>query len=181
MRAKQERVFIATVIVGMMLCSCNLPKPTATPDLSATIVQGTLSALQTSAAAAQTRQSALNTSTPAPAATLPLVTQRPAGNPVVTTDSLCWVGPGNQYEVVSAIRAGTSVELLGRGTVAGWYIVRNPIYRDPCWILASSLQIDPSIDISGLPYFSPPATPSPTPTNTPTNTPTPTLTPVTTP
>ncbi len=177
------RFIIAATVVGLSLLGCNLPTVTATPSAAGTSVDATLAVLETSAALAITQTAApagLPTATPLAAVpTGTAVDQRP----LVTTDTLCWVGPGNQFEVMSAIRSGTRVDLLGRGTIAGWYIVRNPIYHDPCWILATALQIEPSVNITGLPYFSPPPTPTSTPTNTPTitNTPAPSPTPTSTP
>jgi hypothetical protein len=81
--------------------------------------------------------------------------------------------------------------MLGRGVIAGWYIVRNPIYGDPCWLQANDLQIPAGYDVSSLPLFNPPftetptasvtplvsATPSVTLTAAPTGTPSPAVTP----
>lgn len=173
MRTVAGHLMLLCTILCLSLLGCNLPRGTAAPDLRGTIVASTLGVLQTSAAATQTAQEARSSPTEPLAPTeTPSSTPTP-GNPQVTSDALCWVGPGNQYEVVSAIRKGTNVELLGKGTIPGWYIVRNPIYRDPCWIQASALRIDPSLDLSGLPSFSPPATPEPTETHTPVPTDTP--------
>ncbi len=181
MRAKQRRFLIAAIAVGMVLVGCNLPKPTPTPSFSATSLGGTLAGLQTSAAVTQTAMGMFATSTFSVAPAIPAATENPSQNPLVTADSLCWAGPGNQYEVVSAIRSGTRPELLGRATIPGWYIVRNPIYHDPCWIPAANVEISPSTDLSALPYFSPPATPTPTPTDTATPTRTATPSPTDTP
>ena len=181
MKGKSRRLMLPTAMIGLAVLGCNLPSTLETPDASVTIVASTLSALETGVALTQTALGVVDTSTPITVPTLPAgLTPTPPG-PVVIKDTLCWVGPGNQFEVVSAIRAGALVELLGRGTIPGWFIVRNPIYHDPCWIQAATLQIDPGLDLSGLPYFSPPPTPTPTPTNTPTKTPLPTPTPTNTP
>ncbi len=179
MRRNAGRLIVIAVIPGLALLGCNLPTATATPDAGGTIVAATLSALETSAAIAitQTAPAGTSTSTPDVSPTIPPGVTTVQQNPLVIHDTLCWVGPGNQFEVVSAVRTGTRVDLLGRGTLAGWFIVRNPIYHDPCWIQATDLQIDAGLDLSGLPYFSPPPTPTPTPTNTPTKTPLPTNTP----
>jgi len=83
-------------------------------------------------------------------------------NPLVTRDVLCWFGPGSVYEVISSIKSGTQVQLLGRGSISDWLIVENPRYHRPCWIQASNLQIDPAYDVSVLPTFTPPPTPTPT-------------------
>jgi hypothetical protein len=181
MRENSGRLIVPTVILGLTILGCNLPSGTGTPNASGTIVAATLSALETGVALTQTALGMVATSTPIVGPTLsPSLTATQQGT-AVTRDTLCWVGPGNQFEVVSAIRTGVIVELLGRGTIPGWYIVRNPIYHDPCWIQATDLRIDPGLDPSGLPYFSPPPTPTPTPTNTPTKTRTPTVTPTNTP
>ena len=165
------------ILTGTMLClslfGCNLPKAGGKLNMSGTIIAATLGYLQTSAASAQTAEVIVYTSTSefAPSATASR-TQTPK-NPLVTIDTLCWAGPGNAYEVVSAVRERSRLVLLGIGTIPGWYIVRNPIYRDPCWIQATALQIDPGFDLSGLPYVSPPATPTPTEHDTPVPTGTP--------
>jgi uncharacterized protein YgiM (DUF1202 family) len=88
---------------------------------------------------------------------------------------LCWQGPGPKYEVVSALTKGSRVKLLGQGSISGWYIVRNPIYHDPCWVQQTDLQIEPGTDLLSLQIFNPPPTYTPTqppPTSTPTVTPT---------
>jgi hypothetical protein len=105
------------------------------------------------------------TDTPAPTATLQ--------NPLVLRDTLCWVGPGPQYEVVSALKTNTRVELIGRGIVTGWWVVTNPIYNDACWVQAADVQIEPGFDTSTLKLINPPPTPTFTPTQTHTPTPTP--------
>jgi hypothetical protein len=141
----------------LLLQACNLPSGapvTPTP----TVATPTLAAdLATSTPAI--------TDTPAPTAT--------PQNPLVLRDTLCWVGPGPQYDVVSALLANTRVELIGRGTVTGWWVVTNPIYKDPCWVQAVDVQIEPGFDTSALKLIAPPPTPSPTwtPSQTPTPTP----------
>ena len=92
-------------------------------------------------------------------------------NPLVLKATLCWEGPGTAYEVVSSLKKDERVELLGRGSVTGWWVVNNPTYHDPCWMQESDLQIEPGTDLSGLKVFNPPSTPTPTPV--PTSTPTP--------
>jgi hypothetical protein len=65
------------------------------------------------------------------------------------------------------------VEVIGRGSIAGWLIIRNPLYNDPCWARASDLKLDASFDINTLQVYTPP----PLPTNTPKPTPFPSTTP----
>jgi len=108
--------------------------------------------------ASQTPAWTATVSLPQPSAT--------AQNPLVTSTAYCWSGPTNgtlQYELVSSIKAGTRVELLGIGIVAGWWVVRNPRYGDPCWIQQQYVQIDPASDLSQLKTFGVPPTPTATP------------------
>ncbi len=165
------------LLLGVM--ACNLPSATPTVEAGATLVAATVSALETRVSASQTAQPAGASSTPLPSNTIPPQVAPTAGNPLVIQDALCWVGPGDPFEVVSSVKTGTRVELLGRGSLAGWYIINNPIYHDPCWIEAARLQIDPGYDLSVLPIINAPSTPTPTATNTPipSKTPTPTNTP----
>ena len=108
---------------------------------------------------------------------LPTVIESPSAtptpqNPLVLRATLCWIGPGPVYEVVSALKKDERVVLLGRGgSISGWWIVDNPIYHDPCWVQTGDLQLDPGFDTANLKIFNPPPTPTKTPA--PTFTPTP--------
>lgn len=83
----------------------------------------------------------------------------------VVTDSLCWKGPGSQYEVISSVTKDTIVELLGTGEVAGWWVIDNPRYPGvACWLPEDNVATDPNLDPSTLNVF--PVPPLPTPTIT---------------
>jgi len=169
------------LITGLLLIllACNLPSA-ATPttvNLQETFVSGTLSALGTQAAAsAPVAESSATSAIPASETRTPLPAATPQ-NPLVAKAALCWQGPGPVYEVVSAVKQGERVVLLGRGSTNGWWVIDNPIYHDPCWVMADVLQFDTGYNLSGLKVFNPPPTPTPTRTNTPVPTKTPTATP----
>jgi hypothetical protein len=163
--------------LALTLTACNLPssEATPTPDSAATYVALTLSAIETSNASIPTAEALTDTPTPPPTETgtpTPIPTPQ---NPLVLKDALCWQGPGPVYEVVSSVKKDARVEILGRGSSGGWWIIRNPIYKDPCWLMGDVLQFDTGFNVSGLKVFDPPPTPTltPRPTNTPTNTPLP--------
>jgi uncharacterized protein YgiM (DUF1202 family) len=159
--------------LALILAACNMPTAQATPapDVAATYVVATLSAIETANASAPVLVPATVTQTSTPTGTaLPPATPQ---NPLVVKDALCWQGPGAVYEVTSSVKTGTRVELLGRGSVGAWWIIRNPIYHDPCWVQTDVLQIEAGYNLSGLQVFNPPPTPTPIPTHTPTVTPTP--------
>jgi hypothetical protein len=158
-----KRVLVCLACIGVIL-GCTLPWTAGGANTSATMVVETMAALQTDLAASQTAAvtpgapptlQSLPTFTPAPAAT-PTFT-----NPVVKTATLCWTGPGNAYPVVSGVKEGTAVELLGVGSKEGWFVIKNPTYNDRCWIQAKDLQLDPFFTTAGLQVYNPPPTPGP--------------------
>ncbi len=171
MRSCLRYSLAAWVLMGFMVSSCALPVAGASPDVAGTMVAATIFALQTRAAATQTQlavQIPTSAATPVPTIMLtPSITPTPQ-NPVVTTLTLCLTGPGNAYNVVSSVKAGTQVQLLGVGSVPGWFVIENPVYHDRCWIAATSLRLDPGTHIAALPVFNPPPTPGPKATITPT-------------
>ena len=177
----RKRILLITssLLLIILVGSCSLPGTTEeSPDLVATWVAATLTAMDTPAPAPS---EALNpvvraTSTMPPTAS---ETARPTStpqNPLVLETTLCWKGPGAQFEVVSALKKDERVELIGQASISGWWIVDNPIYHDPCWAQAAHLQIEPGYNTSTLPFYTPP----PTPTSTPTDTRTPTTAPTAT-
>ncbi len=117
---------------------------------------------------------------PAPITVTPTITATPTATPsppTIRRDTLCWLGPGPIYPVVSSIQQGTVVELLGVGALEGWFVINNPRFNLPCWVDADDLDVDPNLDLTVLIIFPVPPTPTPTPTPTFTPTATPTNTP----
>ena len=152
---------------------CTLPLLPVARHTSVTMIAQTVSALQTSLAISQTAQAIPMppSATPAPSPTfVPFETPVPA-RPVVVATTLCWTGPGQAYPVVSSVKEGTEVIVIGVGSTAGWLVIENPIYRDRCWIQADYLELDPYFSTAELQVFNPPPThgPSPTPKATPTS------------
>ncbi|MBI5945209.1 MAG: hypothetical protein HY864_12635 [Chloroflexi bacterium] len=159
----------ALLMLVLAILACNLPRTTATPAAQTPTVGGLLT----------------DTATPAPDATLtsaPTMTETASPTPVlqdplVSRAALCWWGPGPVYDVISSLKEGIRVRLVGRGSIPGWLLVDNPTYHVPCWVQDIYLQFDPGTDFAVLPIFTPPPTPTPTASLIPTRTPTPTQTP----
>lgn len=159
------------VLLVSLACSINIdltqpPPPTNLPP--EVIVAQTLTAIAQSAAGAPAAPTVgatvppaqvVSTSTLAFTPTL-IFTSTPQPT-TVTADALCYAGPGDSYEVVSAIQKGTKVKLLGKGAVLGWWVLENPIYTDPCWIMEQYVSIDPAFDTSNLIEYTVPPTPTP--------------------
>jgi hypothetical protein len=172
-------IFFGLLLVGI-LSACNLPNSAQEAEPQDTVATWVALTLTAQGNTAPIPTSTLNpevnvTLPPASTATKVLPTTTPQ-NPLVLETTLCWKGPGSQYEVVSALKKDERVELIGQGSLAGWWIVDNPIYHDPCWAQARDLQIEPGYNTAALPIYTPPPSPTPTPSNTPTPTSTPTAT-----
>lgn len=82
---------------------------------------------------------AISTLTPVPTETpLPAATSTPDA-PVAWPRSLganCRYGPGQEWEVVSSIPAGTNAEIEGRTVNTAWWYVSDPMKTDDsfCWV-----------------------------------------------
>jgi hypothetical protein len=167
----RTRILLITssLLLTFLFASCNLGgAEEESPDLVATWVAATLTAMDVPAPVpSETLKPAVRaTKTPLPTAS---ETARPTStpqNPLVLETTLCWKGPGAQFEVVSALKKDERVELIGQASISGWWIVDNPIYHYPCWAQARHLQIEPGYNTSALPLYTPPPTPTATPTDT---------------
>jgi hypothetical protein len=174
-------LFSPFLLFFMVALACNIPGAGDTDQSVTAVIESAVaqaSTLQASTLVAQTSILPIpgtpRAETPTPQANTPLPSETATpSDPLVLRTTLCWVGPGTQYEVVSALKEGERVSLLGKGSIPDWWIVKNPIYRDPCWAQAGDLQLDPGINLEALQVYYPPPTPTYTPTETFTPSPTP--------
>lgn len=147
-----------SLLLILLAAACAPAQATPAANSLATAVAAAAFQLMTqTAAAASPTPSPTASSTPLPPDTpTPNATQTPAhGEPMVNTFAACYFGPGPTYTLESNISKGKRVELLGVGSVSGWYIIRNPYFHRPCWIAASQLDIDPGINTAALPIMTP--------------------------
>jgi hypothetical protein len=136
--------------------------PPATPPVDAVataVAQAAFDLMtQTAAAASPTPLPPTETPTALPTDT-PSVTptsSEPPRRPQTVNFAACWLGgPGIPNALDSNINKGKAVDLLGLGNADGWYVIRNPYFHRPCWMLASDLKIFPGTDLSGLPVMTP--------------------------
>ena len=169
MRSHLDLGYTASVclILCLLTAGCNLPSAKSNVNAAATSAAATLDALRTAVAATLTAALPADTPTSAPVIPPPPASTSTPQNTVVTQLALCWTGPGNAYPVVSSVKVGVNAELIGVGSIAGWYIIKNPTYHDPCWIEGKNLKIDPNYNLSTLRIYNPPPTPGPTETQVP--------------
>ncbi len=148
-RIQYLSVFGLITILIAAACAAKATPP-AVNDMATNIALG-VSAAQTKTAEAPTPiPSATPTNTPIPA-TMTSVPQQP----VVLHFAPCWFGPGNAYHLESNIEKGERVQLVGVGSIPGWYIIINPYFQQRCWIQAVDLSIDPNMDLSQYPMMTP--------------------------
>lgn len=173
---KYQRLVVVTIIVFILgLSACNNSNSSVTESVAGTLSSIQMSTnvvdLQTKVADLQTNVADLQTNTLASLTPTNMVstldpttaTSVPTPQPVLVIETaLCLQGPGDTYEVISSIKAGTQVELLGRGkTLLGWLVIQNPTYKIPCWMEDEYLKIDPNTDLTNLKIFNLPALPTP--------------------
>ena len=152
--------FLRPVIIGLvviLLSSACATSSTPSPaDQQATNIAVGVAAARTKTASAPTAtRTATPTYTPSPTIT---PTKPPAKPPVVSTFASCWWGPWSQdttYHLESNIEAGEQVQIVGVGSVPGWYIIINPYFYQRCWIKAADLSVDPNMDLSTIPQMTP--------------------------
>jgi len=162
MDGRIKRYILAGITLAVALLACGFPIEDKVPSPQQTVLAATVFVMQTAISTLQTPQPT-DTATLTPVITTtstytPFPTPQ---NPLVIHDTLCWLGPGTQYEVASSLHAGTRVMLLGQGSVPGWWIVVGPVYHDPCWTPQQDIQVDIGFDFSGLHTYDPPPTPKP--------------------
>jgi hypothetical protein len=124
---------------------------------------------QTAAAAAATAAAATPTPLPPTITTTPSPTETVApvlnanGQPklpqTITQGASCWLGGPNVVHETN-LNKGKGVELLGVGSVPGWYIIRDPYFHRPCWISENDLKVFPGTDLSKFPVMTPGGTPT---------------------
>jgi hypothetical protein len=147
------------VLLAVMAAACRAPATPAADSLATAVAQAASDLLTQTAKAASPTPPPTTTLTRGPTNT-PTSTPTSTGppkRPQVRNFAGCWFGPGPSYVLESNISQGKSVDLLGVGSVSGWYIVRNPYFHQPCWMQAADLIIFPGTDLSSVPVMTPPS------------------------
>ena len=160
-----KRNIVAIFAVGMMItasCARVDHAPTPSADAIATLAMMQVYAIQTQTAlAASPTPSITPTATDTPPPTETPIPQSTAAlkRPVTTAFAPCRTGPGPQYTHITNIAEKKYVTLIGMGSVPGWYVIRDPYFRNICWIEAIYVKLDPNLNTSTLPVMTPPPSP----------------------
>jgi len=157
LRLSRLMVIGLAIILGGAACASE-PTPPPTVDAMGTMAAQLASVMlsQTVAAYSPTPLPATATPTPTETMTPEPTSDKPPKRPVTTAFAGCWYGPGPAYVLDSNIAERKYVDLLGIGSIPGWYIIRNPYFHKPCWIEAANLKFDPAMDLSKYPVMTPP-------------------------
>ena len=152
MNLRVLRLITLGFVLTVLSVACAAPQATPPPvnNLATNVAAGVSSAFTLTAEAPTSIPSA----TPLPTATF-TPTSGPIQPPTVRHHAACWFGPGSDYNLESNITKGERVQILGVGSLPGWYIIRNPYFQQPCWIQAADLNIDPAMDLSQYPIVTP--------------------------
>lgn len=154
-----KKIFILTLVNFLLIVSACAPQASATPEVDVVGTMAVELAIQM-----QTQTAAAFTPTPVPVTATSIPTETPIPEPTkdptldvitVIRDAPCYTGPGEAYTRTSNIIAPEPVELLGIGSVPGWYVIRNPYFESPCWIATDAVELDPNMDITVFPTITP--------------------------
>lgn len=160
----QMRHALRTLVIGG-LCTVIAGCASAPQAPSVDIVGSSVAAVaatmvaQTAAAASPTPPPPTVTPTASLVPTL-AETETPSGPPrrpqTVADGVQCWLGgPGAPNILETHINHGKAVDLLGIGDTPGWFIIRDPYFHRPCWILGTDLKFFQTPDPSQLPVMTP--------------------------
>lgn len=156
----KRRFLQLTILITTLLTACT-PQAVPTPTVD---VIGTRSVELASMMLTQTVAAYSPTPLPSPTFTAtPAYTETPTlmPTPAVTVmpkvkgKSPCYTGPGPSYALTSNISDFKDVQMVGVGSVPGWYVIINPYFHSQCWIAAEYLILDPSFNVSAYPTITP--------------------------
>jgi len=158
MDSRHRRLISIGVVIVLSLIACT-PQPTPEPVDSVGTLAAQMASLmltQTAGAASPTPLPATVTETPSSTDTpTPEPTKGQVKRPAIKTFTGCYYGPGLEYGLDSNISENKKVQIVGIGNVPGWYVIINPYFHKQCWVAASDLEVDPNMDLSGLPVMTP--------------------------
>jgi hypothetical protein len=151
----------AILLLAMMACNISTPGATSTPVSTTEIGKDVPTATETEPATetATLEPSLTPTETPALEPSETATPEPPTAS--VVKESNCRAGPGGAYELVTVLKVGENVDVIGRDLGAGFVFVKPaklPEGQEGCWMLITSLDV--SGDVTPLPAFTP--LPSPT-------------------
>lgn len=147
---------LAVILVATACASQPVPTPvdvvgTAAAQLAAVMLTQTAGAFTLTPLPPTSTTTPSFTETPLPSPTSSEPPKPPRANQFTT----CWRGPGPEYQHVTNITEKRKVDIIGIGSVDGWYVIRDPYFYNICWIQMAHVNVDPNMDLSWLPVMTP--------------------------
>lgn len=177
MTAKHKMLFPALTLIFILACSipAGIP-PSPAPDLAGTITAQAALLSQSPAGEAATPIPQANPSVPEVTVIVPSDTPSPTFTSTMTptltltvtpsvptvsvsADTNCRTGPGKEYDYLGALMVGESAEVVGKNTITGYWIIKNPDRDGVCWLWDFYATV--SGDTSKLQEYTIPPTPTP--------------------
>jgi len=166
--SKLKQLFLITLC--SLLAACNMPATGSDEDLNnqaATIVALTLEVESTN--------TTVKENTPLPSPTLSITnTPKPTITPTYSVPMLqinentnCRSGPGQAFDVLTTLRAGASVEIVGKHATENYWVVKVEGLNEPCWLWGEFATSSGSYWV--VTPMTPPATAAPKPAGQPSN------------
>ena len=157
MKPRIPTLLVFGIALTLILSAC---APQATPppvDSAATMAIRLMQEMltQTATAASPTPLPATATLIPTETLTPEPTEAKPLKRTTIRVFTGCYYGPGLEYTLDSNISEGRRVDIVGVGSVPGWYVIINPYFHKQCWVNANDLVIDPARDLSTLPVMTP--------------------------
>jgi hypothetical protein len=178
--SRSNRILFSILAIVAIL-ACNVPggqPPTSTPDFVATITaqaallsQPTISQptplpeISTMTPAPPAPTQIIFTDTPAPTATVTstsTITLTPSSSVAMVTvsaDTNCRSGPSKDYDILGALLANKSAEIVGKNTPTNYWIIKNPNRNGTCWLWGNFATV--SGNVAEVKEFAIPPTPTP--------------------
>jgi hypothetical protein len=160
---KSLRMIVISLAIILAVTAC-APQATPTPVdvIGTTAAQLAMVMLTQTAGAATATPTVTLTMPPTETPTLTPPTEEVKRQPpVVITFVPCYAGPDESYTFISnidpSIRKSNKqvVEILGTGSVAGWVVIRNPYFNNPCWVREENMEIGAHIILADYPVMTP--------------------------
>lgn len=158
MKLRTSSLVVWVTLLVVIMSSCTPQQATPPPvDSAATMAIQLMQEMltQTALAASPTPLPATATLIPTETPTPEPTEKKPLKRTVIKVFTGCYYGPGAEYTLDSNISEGKKVDIVGIGSVPGWYVIVNPYFHKQCWVNANDLEIDPARDLSTLPMMTP--------------------------
>ena len=154
---KNRFLTVIWLLANLIVTAC-ASEPTPPPvDVVGTMAAQLASDMltQTVAAYSPTPPPATITLTPTETPTVEPTQDSSKKTVTVIGQAPCYFGPGPNYTLESYISDTKKVELLGIGSVQGWYVIMNPYFHQACWIAVENVHIDTDMDLTQFPTITP--------------------------